>query len=54
MAEGEKILSVALTEHNADEVTEKPEEATADAAEGAETPEEAAAAENENNEGTEE
>ena len=54
VAEGEKILSVALTEHNEDEVTEKPEEATADAAEGAETPEEVAAAEAENNEGTEE
>ena len=43
VAEGEKILSVALTEHNEEEVTEKPEEATADAMEGAETPEEAAA-----------
>ena len=31
VAEGEKILSVALTEHNEDEVTEKPEEADADA-----------------------
>ena len=43
VAEGEKILSVALTEHNEEEVNEKPEEATADALEGAETPEEAAA-----------
>ena len=42
VAEGERILSVALTEHNEAEVTEKPEEATADAAEGAETPEEVA------------
>ena len=31
VAEGERILSVALTEHNEDEVTEKPEEADADA-----------------------
>ena len=31
VAEGEKILSVALTEHNEEEVTEKPEEADADA-----------------------
>ncbi len=42
VAEGEKILSVALTEHNEQEVTEKPEEADASAAEGAETPEEIA------------
>ena len=40
VAEGERILSVALAEHNAEEVTDKPEEATADAAEGAETAEE--------------
>ncbi len=45
VAEGEKILSVALTEHNEQEVTEKPEEADASAAEGAETPEEMAKAE---------
>ena len=44
VAEGEKILSVALTEHNDEEVTEKPEEAEADANEGAETPEEIAEA----------
>ena len=44
VAEGEKILSVALTEHNEEEVTEKPEEAEADANEGAETPEEIAEA----------
>ena len=31
VAEGERILSVALTEHNEEEVTEKPEEADADA-----------------------
>ncbi len=31
VAEGEKILSVALTEHNEEEVTEKPEAADADA-----------------------
>ena len=31
VAEGERILSVALTEHNEEEVTEKPEEAEADA-----------------------
>ena len=37
VAEGEKILSVALTEHNEEEVTEKPEEAEADANDGAET-----------------
>ena len=33
VAEGERILSVALTEHNEEEVTEKPEEADADAGE---------------------
>lgn len=33
VAEGEKILSVALAEHNDEEVTEKPEEAEADAGE---------------------
>ena len=33
VAEGEKVLSVALTEHNEEEVTEKPEEAEADAGE---------------------
>jgi len=44
VAEGEKILSVALTEHNEEEVTEKPEEAEADANDGAETPEEIAEA----------
>ena len=33
VAEGERILSVALTEHNEDEVTEKPEAAEADAGE---------------------
>ncbi len=33
VAEGERILSVALTEHNEDEVTEKPETAEADAGE---------------------
>ncbi len=49
VAEGEKILSVALTEHNEDEVTEKPEEAGADANEGAETPEEIAASEENTN-----
>ena len=31
VAEGEKILSIAITEHNEEEVTEKPEEAEADA-----------------------
>lgn len=31
VAQGEKILSVALTEHNEEEVTQKPEEAEADA-----------------------
>jgi len=54
VAEGEKILSVALTEHNEEEVTEKPEEAGADAAEGAETPEEAAASIAEEEQGAEE
>lgn len=49
VAEGEKILSVALTEHNEEEVTQKPEEADADANEGAETPEEIAAATEETN-----
>ncbi len=44
VADGEKILSVALTEHNEEEVTEKPEEAEADANDGAETPEEIAEA----------
>ena len=39
VAEGEKILSVALTEHNAEEVTEKPEEADADAGEVGNEPE---------------
>ncbi len=33
VAEGEKILSVALAEHNEEEITEKPEEAEADAGE---------------------
>jgi len=47
VAEGEKILSVALAEHNEEEVTEKPEEPDADAAEGAETPEEIAESMNE-------
>lgn len=42
VAEGEKILSVALAEHNEDEVNEKPEEPDADANEGEETPEELA------------
>ena len=42
VAEGEKILSVALTEHNEEEVTEKPEEADADAGEATETAEEIA------------
>ena len=54
VAEGERILSVALTEHNEDEVTEKPEEAGADAAEGAETPEEALASMEQETEQTEE
>lgn len=45
VAEGEKILSVALTEHNEEEVTEKPEEADADAADATETAEEIASAE---------
>ena len=44
VAEGEKILSVALTEHNEDEVTEKPEEADADAGDATETAEEIARA----------
>lgn len=44
VAEGEKILSVALTEHNEDEVTEKPEEAEADAGDATETAEEIARA----------
>ncbi len=44
VAEGEKILSVALTEHNEDEVTEKPEEADADAGDATETAEEIAQA----------
>ncbi len=44
VAEGEKILSVALTEHNEEEVTEKPEAAEADAGDAAETAEEIAAA----------
>ena len=44
VAEGEKILSVALTEHNEEEVTEKPEEADADAGDATETAEEIAAA----------
>ena len=42
VAEGEKILSVALTEHNEEEVTEKPEEADADAGDSEETAEEIA------------
>ena len=42
VAEGEKILSVALTEHNEDEVTEKPEAADADAGDATETAEEIA------------
>ena len=42
VAEGEKILSVALTEHNEEEVTEKPEEADADAGYAEETAEEIA------------
>ena len=50
VAEGEKILSVALAEHNEEEVNDKPEEATADANEGAETPEEKAQADMEVNE----
>ena len=44
VAEGEKILSVALTEHNEDEVTEKPEAADADAGDATETAEEIASA----------
>ena len=44
VAEGEKILSVALTEHNEDEVTEKPEAADADAGDATETAEEMAQA----------
>ncbi len=44
VAEGEKILSVALTEHNEEEVTEKPEEAEPDAGDAVETAEEIAAA----------
>jgi len=44
VAEGEKILSVALTEHNEEEVTEKPEEADADAGDATETAEEIASA----------
>ncbi len=40
VAEGEKILSVALTEHNNDEVTQKPEEPESDAADSTETDEE--------------
>jgi len=54
VAEGEKILSVALTEHNEEEVTEKPEEAEADANDGAETAEEIAQANEEVVETTEE
>ena len=45
VAEGEKILSVALTEHNEDEVTEKPEAPESDAADSTESPEEIASAE---------
>lgn len=44
VAEGEKILSVALAEHNAEEVNDKPEEAEPDAGEATETPEEIAQA----------
>ncbi len=44
VAEGEKILSVALTEHNEDEVTEKPEAPESDAADSTESPEENALA----------
>ena len=44
VAEGEKILSVALAEHNEDEVNEKPEEADADAGDATESPEEIASA----------
>ena len=44
VAEGEKILSVALTEHNEEEETEKPEEADADAGDAGETAEEIAMA----------
>ena len=44
VADGEKILSVALTEHNEDEVTEKPEAADADAGDATETAEEMAQA----------
>ena len=44
VAEVEKILSVALTEHNEDEVTEKPEAADADAGDATETAEEIASA----------
>lgn len=44
VAEGEKILSVALAEHNEDEVNEKPEEADADAGDSTESPEEIASA----------
>ncbi len=41
VAEGEKILSVALTEHNEEEVTDTPDLPDADAAEGAEESQEA-------------
>ncbi|MGI6279168.1 MAG: DNA gyrase subunit A [Acutalibacteraceae bacterium] len=42
VAEGEKILSVALTEHNEQEVTEKPEEAEPDAGDISDVEEETA------------
>jgi len=45
VAENERILSVALTDHNEEEVNEKPEEPDSDAAEGAETVEEIAESE---------
>ena len=50
VAEGEKILSVALTEHNEDEVTDTPDLPDADAAEGAEESAEAEAEENQETE----
>ncbi len=40
VAEGEKILSVAITEHNNDEVTQKPEAPDSDSADSTETDEE--------------